>query len=300
MNYTEFEGRSSDGTRMFGCSWKPIGERQVKAAIGIVHGMGEHTGLYIHVAQTLTAAGYAVFALDQRGHGRTGGKRGDIPIYDTLLEGVDFLLAEVDRRYPNLPRFLYGHSMGGNVTINYLLRRKSKLDGAIVTGPWLKLAFKRLPNRLAERIAERMRLGSRSSAAEQAILAPETIRGNAKDSLSHTKITLRFFINVQWAGWRALAQARELTVPVLLLHGSNDEVTSIKGSRLFAERACTLCTFQEWPGCRHELHNEPGRDDVLASVLQWLNESELRQSRQSQTLQQQMQHKMKMHRNQPQ
>lgn len=276
MTYMEFEWRYVDGTRMFGCEWKPASERNIKATIVIVHGMGEHTGLYAHVAKTLTADGYAVFAFDQRGHGRTEGKRGDIRYYEALLDGVDFLLAEVDRRYPDLPRFLYGHSMGGNVTINYLLKRKSKLTGAIVTGPWLKLEFKGVTRLLAERILKRIyprNSNTRTLATDHVTSDPEMNRNDIeKDPLCHGKVTARFFINVQWAGFWALAQARELSVPMLVLHGGDDRITSIKASRQFAERACSLCTFQECPGFRHELHNELGWEDVLATVLQWLNE----------------------------
>ncbi|WP_373231758.1 lysophospholipase [Cohnella sp.] len=276
MTYMEFEWRYIDGTRMFGCEWKPAGERYIKATIVIVHGMGEHTGLYAHVAETLTADGYAVFAFDQRGHGRTEGKRGDIRYYEALLDGVDFLLAEVDRRYPDLPRFLYGHSMGGNVTINYLLKRKSKLTGAIVTGPWLKIVPKGVSRHLAERILKRIYPRNRNTrplTTDQVTSDSEMIRNNIeKDTLCHGKVTARFFINVQRAGLWALAQAKELSVPLLLLHGGDDRITCIKASRQFAERACSLCTFQEWPGLRHELHNELGREDVFAAVIQWLNE----------------------------
>ena len=275
MTYAEFEWLSSDGIRMFGCEWKPAEGRPVKAVIGIVHGMGEHTGRYRHMANMFTSEGYAVLSFDQRGHGRSGGRRGDCPNYEALLEGVDFLLAEMKRRHPRTPAFLYAHSMGGNVTLNYLLRRKPKLCGAVVAGPWLKLAASRPPMAiLARRIVERLAPGTtklRYLIAERSTSDPDMIRRNAEDPYRHGKVTARFFYLVQKAGLWALAHARELSVPLLLLHGGDDRITSINASRLFAERALHKCAFYEWPGFRHELHNETGRQEVFGVVLHWLN-----------------------------
>lgn len=278
MRYAEFTWRSKDGTRMFGCEWKPAEDKkQVKAVIGIVHGMGEHTGFYTHVAESFTAEGYAVLAFDQRGHGLTEGKRGDSPNYEALLEGVEFLLAEMDRRHPDLAKFLYGHSMGGNVTLNYLLKQKPKITGAVVAGPWLKLVFKPPPlSEFIGWIAEQTSPGHTnvySLAARRGTSDPEMIRRYVEDPLRHGRITPRFFLGVQRAGLWALAHAEELEVPLLLLHGGDDRITSSKASRQFALRAGSLCTYREWAGFRHELHNELGRKEVFDFVFRWLLES---------------------------
>jgi alpha-beta hydrolase superfamily lysophospholipase len=276
MRYAEFAWRSKDGTRMFGCEWKPTDKKQIKAVIGIVHGMGEHTGFYTHVAESFTAEGYAVLSFDQRGHGLTEGKRGDSPHYGALLESVDLLLAEMNRRHPELPKFLYGHSMGGNVTLNHILRQKPELTGAVVVGPWLKLVFKPPPlSDLIGWIVERTSPRDTNVyplAAKRGTSDPEMIRRFVEDPLRHGRITSRFFLGVQLAGLWALAHAGELTVPLLLLHGGDDRITSIKASRQFAIRAGTLCTFREWPGFRHDLHNELGRKEVFDFVLRWLND----------------------------
>ncbi|WP_274653225.1 alpha/beta hydrolase [Paenibacillus humicola] len=277
MLYTEMERRCADGTRMFGCQWLPDGgAAAARAVVGIVHGMGEHAGRYAHVAEALTAGGCAVLMFDQRGHGRTEGKRGHAPFYDALLEGVDWLLEEAERRFPALPRFLYGHSMGGNVTVNYVLRRKPRLNGAVVTGPWLKLAFQppklqAVIGRVVERFYPRY-TNARPLAAEKLTSDPDMVRRYVEDPLGHGQITAGFFFGVQRAGLWAIAHAHELTVPLLLLHGGVDHVTSIHASRRFAENAGGLCSFREWPGFLHELHNERGRDEVFASILQWIDE----------------------------
>lgn len=275
MSYSEFEWRGPDGIRMFACEWKPPEEIQVKAVIGIVHGMGEHSGRYRHVAEMLIAEGYAVLAYDQSGHGRTEGLRGHAASFEVLLDHVGLLLAEMGRRYPNLPRFLFGHSMGGNVTLNYLLRRKPKLNGAVVTGPWLKLAFDPSPSqvfmgRIINRIYPKY-VNKRPMVVEHLTSDPEMAKRYVEDPLGHGDISVRFFFEVERAGLWALEHAGELSANLLLMHGSNDQVTSILASKQFAQRAGSLCTFVEWPDYRHELHNELRREEVFAAMRQWLS-----------------------------
>ncbi|MDF2667980.1 MAG: lysophospholipase, partial [Paenibacillus sp.] len=100
MAYEEFTWNCADGTAMYACEWSPELRRDTKAVIGIVHGMGEHTGRYSHVAQRFNEDGYAVLLFDQRGHGRTAGQRGHTPDYEQLLEGVDKRLDEARLKYP--------------------------------------------------------------------------------------------------------------------------------------------------------------------------------------------------------
>lgn len=275
MSYFEFEWRGPDRMRIFACEWRPPEDIRVKAVIGIVHGMGEHSGRYRHVAEMLIAEGYAVLAYDQPGHGRTEGLRGHAASFEMLLDHVGLLLTELSRRYPDLPRFLYGHSMGGNVALNYLLRRKPKLNGAVVTGPWLKLAFDPSPSkvfmgRIINRIYPKF-MNKRPMVAEHLTSDPEMAKRYVEDPLRHGDISVRFFFDVKKAGLWALEHAGELSVNLLLMHGGEDQVTSTLASKQFAQRAGSLCTFVEWPDYRHELHNELGREKVFAAMRQWLS-----------------------------
>ena len=122
MNYVDVQWQSADGLQLVGRSWEP--DSEPRAVVCLVHGLGEHCGRYQHVAAALTEAGFAVLACDQRGHGRSAGKRGVIPSYDALMDDIGLLLEQASQRYPGKPRFLYGHSLGGNEVINYALRRK--------------------------------------------------------------------------------------------------------------------------------------------------------------------------------
>ncbi|BBI34259.1 alpha/beta hydrolase [Cohnella abietis] len=275
MSCSNMEWVCADGTRMFACEWTPDTRGEARAVIGLVHGMGEHMGRYAHVAEMFNSEGYPVLGFDQRGHGKTAGKRGHVSSYDGLLEGVDLLVAEAQRKYPGVPLFLYGHSMGGNVTLNYLLKRQPKLAGAIVTGPWLKLAFKppslqATIGKIIERIYPKY-TNNRPMVAESLTTDPEMIKRYVSDQLGHGQITAKFFFGVQRAGLWALNHAQDLKVPLLLMHGGDDRVTSIHASLQFAEHTKALTTWLEWPGYKHELHNETGREEVFAVIRDWLN-----------------------------
>lgn len=276
MQYEEKEWRISGGAKMFSCEWRPEPEQPVKAVVGLVHGMGEHMGRYGHVGEMLVEAGYGVIGFDQRGHGRTDGKRGHAREYEDLLEGIDLLLADAARLYPGLPVFLYGHSMGGNVTLNYLLRRKPRLAGAIVSSPWLKLATD--PSAVQVAAARLIQYvypaysQNRPFKPNHLTSDPEMVRRYTEDKQGHGFISAKFFFGMRKAGLWAIAHASELPLPILLMHAGADTVTSIKASRQFAENAPpSLCTFREWPGFRHELHNELKREEVFAAIKEWLD-----------------------------
>jgi alpha-beta hydrolase superfamily lysophospholipase len=276
MHYREWDWPFGDGRKIFACTWIPEDERAVEAAVILVHGMGEHSGRYRHVAEMFTAHGFAVYAFDQHGHGRSEGKRGHIKRYEDLLDGIDRLLAEAAREFPGKPLFLYGHSMGGNVTLNYLLLRRPALTGAIVSSPWLKLAFdppamKVIAARVIGRIYPKF-TDHRPFNPTHLTSDPDMMQMIREDPLGHGYITARFFFSVHTAGRWALAHASELSVPLLLMHGDSDTVTSLAASRLFAERAGDRCTFREWPGFRHELHNERNREEVFTFIRDWTAE----------------------------
>lgn len=138
MLYSEFQLQVSDGIKLFAREWKA--ENTQKGVLCLVHGLGEHSGRYAHVAEIVTSSGYSMLAFDLRGHGMSHGKPGHAVSYDILMDDIGILIDEASRRFPGHPCFLYGHSMGGNLVLNYALRRKPYLTGVIATSPWLRLA----------------------------------------------------------------------------------------------------------------------------------------------------------------
>lgn len=274
MAHRELAWTCKDGTRMYGCVWHPDNATAVKAVVGFVHGMGEHMGRYAHVAEMLNEAGYAVIGFDQRGHGRTEGKRGHAPTYEALLEGVGLLLEEAADRYQGLPVFLLAHSMGGNVALNYMLREQPGIKGAIVIGPWLKLAFKPpslqvVLGRIIERIYPKY-TNNRPMKAANLTTDPVMIARYLNDPLGHGQITAKFFFSMLRAGRWAIDNAAKLSVPTLIMHATEDRVTSPAASRQFAEQAGSICEWTGWDGFQHELLNEIRREEVFEVIRDWL------------------------------
>ncbi len=273
MATTEWNWKSRDGLELYARGWMA---EKPKAVVCLVHGHGEHVDRYNHVGRAFTNAGYTLQGFDLRGHGRSSGQRGHTPSYQSLLDDVDDFLADARKRYPGLPLFLYGHSMGGNQVINYALRYPQNLKGVIATGAWLRLAFEPSPVQLT--LAKVMNAiapsFSQPSGLEQAALSrdPEVIRAYAADPLVHEKISARLFTVMYANGLWALAHAAELKVPMLLMHGSADRLTSVDASREFSRRAGEMVTLRIWDGFYHEIHNEPEKAQVIQRMIDWLNE----------------------------
>jgi alpha-beta hydrolase superfamily lysophospholipase len=271
MQRQEWPFTASDGIPLWGSTWRPPTPH---AVVGLVHGAGEHSGRYGHVAQTLNDAGYAMAAFDLRGHGHSGGLRGHAPDYDALLDDIDLFLQETRRRFLELPVFLYGHSLGGNLVLNYCLRRNPPLAGVIVTSPWLSL-LKRPPRWkvITGRVLDWLRPTSTFSRGNDPTALsrdPAVIAAYRRDPLVHDRISARLYFALASSGAAARKQADQFHLPLLLMHGAADPVTSPFASQAFCNTAPS-CTFRLWPRLRHELHNELERDAVLAEVVAWLD-----------------------------
>jgi acylglycerol lipase len=274
MNHFEWSWQQ-EGETFYAQGWNPP---QTKGVVCIVHGFNEHSTRYTHVAERLGEAGYAVLTYDGFGHGRTTGKRGHAPSYDATLDSVKHVLDEAEVRFPGTKKFLWGHSMGGGIVTNYVLRMHPKIAGVIATGPLFKLgfeppAFKVLLAKMMVNIypafTEKAELNSSAISRDR-----EEVRKYNEDPHNHGKITAGTFLGFFEAGKWALAHASELKIPMLLMHGTADQLTSPEGSKEFAANAPKdLVTTKYWQGFYHELHNEPepDRSEVLAYIVNWLN-----------------------------
>jgi len=262
-----------EGLRFFGQGWEP--DVQSKAIVALVHGHGEHIGRYAHVGRALTESGYALAAYDLRGHGKSAGPRGHIPSYDALMNDISAFLSLLREKYPNSPLFLYGHSMGGNQVINYALRRQPKVNGVIATGPWLKLSFQpppsqvalgRMMNSIFPSFTQATGLDTKGLSHDA-----EVVRLYDNDPLNHDKISARLFVSMYESGLWALDHAAEFSLPLLLMHGSADPITSAAASRQFADKAGNNVTLRIWDNLYHEVHNEPEQAQVFKVMVEWLD-----------------------------
>lgn len=266
---------TQEGETIFAQGWAPT---QPKAVVCIVHGFNEHSTRYAHVAETLNNSGYAVLTYDGLGHGQTTGKRGHAPSYEATMDSVAKVVEEAHKRYPGLKVYVYGHSMGGNIATNYVLRRQPKIAGLVATGPLYKLGFEppaikvllaKIMVNIYPAFTEAAELDTNALSRDKAV-----VDAYNKDPYNHGKITAGTFLGFFEAGKYAIAHAGDLKIPALIMHGTADKLTSPEGSKEFVANAPKdLVSSKSWDGYYHELHNEPAaeRKQVLDYIINWLD-----------------------------
>lgn len=255
-----------------GESFSPTGE--TKAAIVLIHGMGEHFGRYKHVVEFFNSIGYAVIGMDLRGHGTSQGKRGHIDTYQQLMDDIDLLVKKAHELFNGLPLIMYGHSLGGNIAANYVLRRQPALMGLIVTAPYFKLAFdppawKVAMSKIMAKILPKLTMPTE---LELAALSRDqsVVDAYQNDPLVHDRISAAFFTNVHAAAIYPIGHAEELKIKTLVMHGLADRITSFKGTTAFARNNPELVELKLWEGLYHEIHNEKEKQQVFDHIATWL------------------------------
>ena len=254
-------------------SWLP--EEPAGAAILLVHGLGEHSGRYEHLARHCTARGFAVHAIDHYGHGKSDGHPGYVERFSVYLDGAAALLDEVQAAHGDAPVFLLGHSMGGLIAATLLLERQDAFRACVLSGPAFRsdqeppgfvMAFVRL---LAAIVPTVPILGLDPAGVSR---DPEVVRDYVADPLvHHGKLTARLIAQMSLAMRHALAQANRIRLPLLVLHGDADVLTSPAGSQaLYEAVGSDDKTLKLYPGLYHEIFNEPEKDAVLADMTTWL------------------------------
>lgn len=245
-----------------------------KGLIILVHGIGEHIGRYEHWLKNFNARGYAFVGFDLPGHGKSDGKRGHIRSYDQTDEMLDIIIRENRKTFPGLPIFLYGHSLGGGIVLDYLIRRDPPVKGAVVTSPYLRLAFE--PAKFKLVLASVMESIFPSLVQSSGLIVEhvshdiKVVEDYKNDPLNHDRISVSLFNSATNAATHSLMHAENIRIPLLLLHGSDDKLTSPEGSREFASK-CSHATLKIWEGGYHELHNEVFKNDVFTFIADWLD-----------------------------
>ncbi|MFN0014905.1 MAG: lysophospholipase [Saprospiraceae bacterium] len=250
-------------------------EKKPWAAITLVHGQGEHIGRYDHVGCWFNDRGVAVLGYDHQGYGQSGGKRGHAKGLNVLLDDIVQAVGQTQERYPNAHHFLYGHSMGGNLVLNYLLRRRpTGLTGIVATAPWIRLAFpapmlKILAGRLLSRLTPSLCLPN-DLAVHFLSRDPAVVEAYQNDPLVHNRLSVAAGIQLLDGAIWLDSYSGETPLPLLLHHGSSDRITSAAATRELAERLSNKAVFRQWPGLYHEIHNEPEQEQVFQATLDWM------------------------------
>ena len=269
MKHEILKWKSNDGLDIFGQYWKT--DIEEKAVIALVHGFGEHSGRYEHVAKMFGKNGYSVFALDHRGHGQSGGQRGHTPTYEHLMDDLNNFILKAHDLFPQQKIILYGHSMGGGIVTNYLIRNKPEVIGAIVTGPFYRTAE---PPPAFQLFLGKIMQNVWGAFPDKAKVPPEYISRDSEvvnkyknDPLVHNKMSAKLGMSLLSTGEYAIEHAKEVEVPLLVLHGEQDKLTDYKASVDFKANANENVTLETFPNLYHEIHNEPEKQMIFDKII---------------------------------
>jgi acylglycerol lipase len=268
----DFNIKLSNGQILRGFIKSP-GEN-LRAVVVFIHGLGEHIRRYDNWAGLFNEAMIGFAGVDLPGHGRSDGKRGHIKNYALTDEMINILLNECRKTFPGVPLFLYGHSLGGGIVLDYLIRKNPKVKGGIVTSPWLKLAFE--PDKSKIKLTGLLKhivpwiLQPSGLIVDHMSHNQEAVIKYKNDPLVHDKISVSLIHAAFSAAADALKNASMLKVPLLLVHGSDDLICSPEGSREFASKT-KLAELKIWDGGYHELHNELFRDELSSYIISWIS-----------------------------
>jgi len=254
-----------------------LGEAPVKGIVIISAGFGEHSGSYYELIERLTGANYASVIFDQRGHGSLGVQspeerkklQGIVPSYQCFLDDIECITTQVKEK--SLPLMLYGHSMGGNIVVNYLLKNdQSDFACAVMESPWLGLhkevdpftaGLARVLGAISPKIAIINKLNY-SDITGEGVRAEEI----SKDSLYHNRISMRLFSGINGACKYALDNAARLAIPTYLTFAKDERIVSNQAIQRFLEACGPNVTSKEYGAC-HATHNDVNKEEFYKDVI---------------------------------
>lgn len=261
--------------------WRPKASPAVGCLV-VVHGLGEHGDRYRPLAAEAASIGWATLCADLIGHGKSPGRRGHAPSYFALLEDIHAMRATASKTCPGAPQVLLGHSMGGNLAANYVLRRNELASpgeppaGLVLSAPMFLPANP--PNR-TEVLAAWLTgyvvpwLTIRAPVDTSKLTTnPETVQALRDDPLVHRRLSIYLATQLLAQGRYALDHAHELTIPTLILHGKADPITSYRASESFALRSGANVHVEIFADMLHEIFHETNSKIVFDALRKWLNE----------------------------
>jgi alpha-beta hydrolase superfamily lysophospholipase len=272
---TERAGAALSGARgveIYWQSWLP--DQPPRAVAVIVHGLGEHSDRYDHVARALNEDAIAVYACDHRGHGRSQGARELVEV-ELVVSDVDQLVGLAAAAHPGLPVFMLGHSFGGMIAVQYALAHQDRLVGLILSGALASVdaspVLRRIGHLLAT-IAPRAPLIALD--AELVSRDPTVVAAYRADPLvHHGRIPARTAAQIADTTDTFPARVGAITLPALVMYGTADGLCPPSGSVMLAEEfGAEDVTIRAYEGLYHEIFNEPERETVIGDLRGWLAE----------------------------
>ncbi len=265
---------STDGSKLYFQCWKP--EMDCKAIIAIAHGSGEHSGRYGNMVNYFLEKNYALYGFDFRGHGKSAGQTGHVMSWQEYREDLDCFLQWVRTENPDKPLFLYSHSMGAQIALDYLtLNAKQPLAAVIASSPALAqpgvspmlMRLGKLLSAIWPRFTLQNGLDVKAISRD-----PEVVRAYSEDPLVSSKISARFGTEFMACIDRVQSNADKLEVPLFIFHGEADQIIPVAGSRRFFDKVSFADKqLKIYPDGFHEPHNDLQQQEVFQDVEQWLN-----------------------------
>lgn len=271
MNESSFEGVG--GLNIFTRSWHPEG--QPRAVVVIVHGFNSHSGYYTWVAEQFVADGLAAYALDLRGRGKSDGERFYVQKFDDYVNDLATFVTIAKSAEPGLPVFLLGHSAGGVVSCVYTIEHQDELAGFIcedfaheVPAPDFALAVLKGLSHVAPH-AHVLKLKNEDFSRD-----PEVVAAMNDDPLiAHEVQPTQTIAEIVRADERLKVEFPQITLPVFILHGTEDKATKPSGSQRFYDMASsTDKTLKFYEGRYHDMLNDLGKEEVMADIKAWIND----------------------------
>lgn len=275
MKYAPFSFTSKDGLTLQGRAWLSHHNRP-KGIIHLLHDLGEHSAHFSHVAEAFSENHYHFVALDLRGHGLSEGKRGHSPSDVHLMNDIqNFIRVSNEKlRITKLPSILYGHGLGANLAINYMLRRQPNITGLIATSPMFKPPFKVNKSKAAilkilANIYPKFKLNNLMK-AEHLSRDLAIVQAYKEDVYNHNYLSARLALDILQNGNYAFAHAHKCKVPLLLMHGSDDPICPPSLSKEFVKKAGKLAELVILKNFYHEIHNDIHKELVIKRMLDWV------------------------------
>jgi len=273
MQQKEGNFKGSGDFNLYWRCWLPDG--QVKAIILVAHGLGEHISRYNNLANNVVPLGYAVYGLDHQGHGKSEGTRVFVERFQVYLDDLYTLYSMVSKDNPGKKMVLYGHSMGGLIAVDYAVKHQQDLAGLVISAPALKpgesitaatIAMARILSAITPKLGVQA-LDSTYLSHDKTV-----VEAYDKDPLVYRgKITARLGSELFTAMKAMDSQMQFITLPLLILQGSEDKLVNQDGAKTLYEKAGSKDkTLKIYEGFYHEVHNEPGNARVFADIETWL------------------------------
>lgn len=268
--------RTKDGTKV---KMKLFDINSPKGIVVISHGFGEYIDMYDPFITALVAANYACVIFDQRGHGEESHKaktQGEIPGYEYLLDDIDAIRAKVEELYPLIPVILYGHSMGGNIVANYLIaRNQNAFSAAVLETPWLRL-YKPMP-KAVEGLAKVLGKISGKFAKVNKLRRHEVVRQpegspNIDDYPHyHNRISFRLFAEITRSGEFAIANAKKITIPTMLICAADDMIVCPDAVKEFGTNAGANVELKIYDDAYHAIHADLAAKRYIPDLINFLD-----------------------------